>query len=141
MIRVVIDTNILVSALLQPQGSPAQVLVAVLAGSSARLCVSADVYAEYEEVIRRPRFKRSEREIADTLQAIREMGLWVRPSQKVRACPDPDDDLFLECAEGARAHYLVTGNLKHFPAQWAATSIVTARQFLSALAEIQEEPR
>jgi hypothetical protein len=36
---------------------------------------------------------------------------------------------------------LVTGNLKHSPPQWAATSIVTARQFLSALAEIQEEPR
>jgi putative PIN family toxin of toxin-antitoxin system len=141
MIRVVIDTNILVSALIQPQGSPAQVLVAVLEGSSAQLCVSADVYAEYEEVIRRPRFKRSEREIADTLQAIREIGLWVRPSQKVRACPDPDDNLFLECARAAHAHYLVTGNLKHFPPQWAPTSIVTARQFLTALAEIEEERR
>ncbi len=56
MIRVVIDTNVLISALLQPQGLPAQVLLMSVAGRAARLCVSGEVYAEYEEVIRRPRF-------------------------------------------------------------------------------------
>jgi len=141
MIRVVVDTNILISALLQPRGFPAQVLLVALEGTTAQLCMSAYNHAEYEEVIRRPRFKRSEREIADTLGAIREMGLWVKPAQKVFACADSDDDIFLECAEAARAHYLVTGNVRHFPARWASTSIVIARQFLSALAEIQEEPR
>jgi putative PIN family toxin of toxin-antitoxin system len=55
MIRVVIDTNILVSALLQPSGLPAQVFVLAL-GASIQLCVSGEVYAEYEEVISRPRF-------------------------------------------------------------------------------------
>jgi uncharacterized protein len=99
-----------------------------------------DVYAEYEEVIRRPRFKRTESEIEDTLRAIRELGIWVKPSQKVRACADPDDDVFLECAQAARAHHLVTGNVKHFPAQWADTRMVTPQQFLEAIAEIQEEP-
>lgn len=140
MIRVVIDTNVLVSALLQPQGLPAQVLLVTIAGPAARLCVSGEVYAEYDEVIRRPRFKRSESEIADTLRAIREMGIWVRPSHKVRACTDPDDDVFLECAQAARAHYLVTGNLKHFPTQWAETLIVTPHQFLDAISELQDEP-
>jgi putative PIN family toxin of toxin-antitoxin system len=57
MIRVVIDTNILVSALLQPSGLPAQVFVLAL-GGSIQLCVSGEVYAEYEEVISRPRFQR-----------------------------------------------------------------------------------
>ena len=60
MIRVVLDTNILVSALLQPQGLPARIFLMTLAGTAAQLCVSGDVYAEYEEVIRRPKFKRSE---------------------------------------------------------------------------------
>jgi putative PIN family toxin of toxin-antitoxin system len=110
MIRVVLDTNVLVSALLQPQGRPAQVLLLTTAGPAARLCVSAEVYAEYEEVIRRPRFKRNENEISDVLRAIREVGIWVKPSHKVRGCIDPDD-VFLECAQAARAHYLVTGNL------------------------------
>ena len=141
MIRVVLDTNIFISALLQPRGLPAQVVVAALAGQSAQLCMSAEIYTEYEEVIRRPRFKRSESEIADALRAIREIGMWVKPRHKVRVCPDPDDDCFLECAQAARAHYLVTGNLRHFPANWKDTQVVTARRFLDALAGIQEEPR
>jgi len=102
MIRVVLDTNILISALLQPQGLPARTFLIALAGTTAQLCVSGDVYAEYEEVIRRPKFKRSETIIDHALRAIRENGFWVKPSEKVRACSDPDDDMFLECAEAAR---------------------------------------
>jgi putative PIN family toxin of toxin-antitoxin system len=75
MIRVVLDTNIIISALLQPLGPPAQVFVLALSGS-LQLCVSGNVYAEYEEVIRRPRWQRSADIIADTLQRIREMGFW-----------------------------------------------------------------
>jgi len=129
MIRVVLDTNIIVSALLQPLGPPAQVFGLATAGS-IQLCVSGSVYAEYEEVIGRPRFQRSEDVIAGALHTIREKGLWVRPTEAVRACSDPDDDIFLECAQAAQADYLVTGNLKHFPASWSGTQIVTARQLL-----------
>lgn len=141
MIRVVLDTNILVSALLQPQGLPARIFMITLAGTAAQLCVSGDIYAEYEEVVRRPRFGRSEALIEHTLRAIRQKGFWVKPAEKVQACSDPDDDVFLECAQAARANYLVTGNQKHFPAKWAATQIVTARQFLDAVAESQGEPK
>jgi len=45
------------------------------------------------------------------------------------------------CAQAARAHYVVTGNLKDFPVKWADAQIVTPRRFLDALADIQEEPR
>lgn len=98
-----------------------------------QLCVSGDICAEYEEVIRRPRFNRSDGEIEATLRTIRDKGFWVKPTEKVRACSDPDDDIFLECAQAADAHYLVTGNVKDFPASWASTQIVTARQFLDAV--------
>jgi uncharacterized protein len=135
MIRVVLDTNILVSALLQPQGLPARVFLLTLEGAAARLCVSGDIYAEYEEVIRRPRFNRTEAIIEQTLGAIRQRGFWVKCSEKVRACSDPDDDIFLECAQAARAHYLVTGNLKDFPMKWADTQIVMPRQFLADVRE------
>jgi predicted nucleic acid-binding protein len=54
---------------------------------------------------------------------------------------DPDDDIFLECAQAARAHYIVTGNLKDFPTTWADTQIVSARQFLDAVAEIEDGDR
>ena len=107
-----------------------------------RLCVSGNIYAEYEEVISRPRLQRPDDVITSTLQAIREKGFWVRPMETVRACSDPDDDIFLECAQAAQADYLVTGNLKHFPASWAGARIVTPRWLLdSLLAERNQEPK
>jgi predicted nucleic acid-binding protein len=104
-----------------------------------QLCVSGDVYAEYEEVIQRPKFNRSEAVIEQTLRTIRQNGLWVKPSESVRVRSDPDDDIFLECAQAARAHYLLSGNLKDFPVKWAQTQIVTPRQFLDAMARIPGE--
>ena len=101
--RVVLDTNILVSALLQPQSLPARVFLTTIAGNTLQLCESGEIYAEYEEVLRRPRFNRTEAVIEHT---IRQNGFWVRPSEQVRACSDPDDNIFLECAQVARARPL-----------------------------------
>jgi len=140
MIRVVIDTNALISALASASRTASPELLLTIAGPAARLRVSGEVYAEYEEVIRRPHFKRSESEIVDTLRAIRKMGAWVKPSDKVRTCSDPDDDVVLEWSQAAYAQYLVTGNLKHFLAKWADTQIVTPHQVLHAIGEIQDEP-
>jgi putative PIN family toxin of toxin-antitoxin system len=130
MIRVVLDTNIIVSALLQPIGPSAQIFVLALGQATVQLCVSGAVYAEYEEVISRPRFRRDQGTIDETLRAIREKGIWVRPTERIRACSDPDDDIFLECATAAEADYLATGNFKHFPVAWGKTKIVTPRHLL-----------
>lgn len=139
MIRVVLDTNIFVSALLQPQGIPAQIFLLAITGTAIQLCLSGDIYAEYEEVIRRPRLNRSQSQIESALKTVREEGFWVRPNTKVLACADPDDNIFLECAEASHAHYLVTGNLKDFPSTWSGTRIISARQLLEAISEIQEQ--
>ena len=58
---------------------------------------------------------------------------WLSPTKKVTVSPDPDDTVFLECAEAAKAHFLVTGNIKHFPARWKYTKVVTVKQFLDLL--------
>jgi putative PIN family toxin of toxin-antitoxin system len=126
MTRVVLDTNIIVSTLLQPLGNPAQVFMLAILGA-VQPCVSGAVYAEYEDVISRPRFKRDRDIITGTLQTIREKSIWVRPTERIRVCSDPDDDIFLECAQAAGATYLVTGNLKHFPSSWQETKIITPR--------------
>ena len=62
---------------------------------------------------------------------------------RIAACPDdPDDLIFLECAETAAADYLVTGNRKHYPGQWKKTRIVTAREFMGIIANAQgADPR
>jgi len=74
MIRLVLDTNIVVSALLQPLSPPAQVYLLGVDGS-IQICISGNVYAEYEEVLRRPRLRFQENVIATTLCTIREKGL------------------------------------------------------------------
>jgi len=132
MIRIVFDTNVIVSALLQPLGPSAQLFIRALNGS-LQLCLTGNVFAEYEEVISRPRFKRSPEVIAGTLQSIRDTGLWVRVTDRIHACSDPDDDVFLECAHGASADYLVTGNVRHFPPSWTGCRIVAPRTLLDAL--------
>jgi putative PIN family toxin of toxin-antitoxin system len=130
-LRVVLDTNILVSALLNSQGPPAQIFLLTIAEPDIQLCLSGDIFAEYADVLRRPRLHRSDGEIIAALHVVREKGLWVRPQSKVHACSDPADDIFLECAQAAEAHYVVTGNIKHFPTIWGGgTRILTARQFL-----------
>ena len=47
---------------------------------------------------------------------------------------DPDDDKFIECADAARADYLITGNRRHFPAFWKGTKIITPREFIALAA-------
>ncbi len=134
MIRLVLDTNILISALLTPQGLPAQLLSICLTDPSLQLCISADIYAEYEAVLVRSKFKRSSWEVAAILGAVRKNSVWIRPRAAVRVCLDADDNIFLECAQEADADYLVTGNMKHFPAVWQRTRIVTCRWFIESLA-------
>ena len=134
MIRVVLDTNIIVSALLQPLGPPAEVFLLAV-GNAVQMSVSGSIFAEYEEVIRRPRFRRTEETIRSALETIREKACWVRTVDPVRVCSDPDDDIFLECCQASRAAYLVTGNVKDFPLRWLGTEVVTPRRFLEILAE------
>jgi putative PIN family toxin of toxin-antitoxin system len=132
MIRVVIDTNILVSALLQPEGLPAAVLVLALS-SEVQLCMSDAVFAEYDEVIRRPHFKRSPDVTEGTLQSIRKLGHWVKPGVRVEECSDPGDNVFLECAQTGEADYVVTGNKRHFPDRWKKTKVIGARELFELL--------
>ena len=137
MIRVVIDTNILVSALLRPESIPAAVLLLALSGQ-VQLCVSDAIFAEYGAVIRRPHLKRSPVVIEGTLQSIRKLGHWVKPTIRVEECTDPDDNVFLECAQAAKADYLVTGNQRHFPNRWKKTRVISARELIELLIDQEE---
>lgn len=134
MIRAVIDTNILVSALLQAEGLPAALLMMALSGQ-IQLCVSDAIYEEYEEVIRRPHLKMGIDVMNYALQSIRKQAYWVKPEVRVEECTDSDDNVFLECAQAAEADYLVTGNKRHFPDRWKKTKVVSARELIELLME------
>jgi putative PIN family toxin of toxin-antitoxin system len=134
MTRVVLDTNVIVSALLVPSGTQASVLLLALRGHIA-LYVSPAALAEYEEVLRRPRLKLQPAHIEAALASIREVAYLVEPTQTLSISIHESDNRFLECAEAAEANYIVTGNRRHFPDRHKGTKIVTGRQFLDMLAE------
>ncbi len=131
--KVVLDTNVLVSAHLNPDGLERLVLNAALSGR-LRLCVSAEILEEYEEALRRPKFDIHPALVDEALRVIRMRAKTVASGVRVTVAADPDDNKFLECAEAASADYLVTGNRRHFPAQWKRTAVVNARTLIGLLA-------
>ena len=128
MIRVVLDTNILVSAYLRPKGTPAAILAAAMTGQF-QMCISEAVLAEYREVLHRARFSIGEKRIDRGLSVIRKRSRLCKPSLKLVVSPDEDDNRLLECAHAAKAHYLVTGNTKDFPGRYKYTKIVSPKSF------------
>jgi len=90
-------------------------------------------FLPYDEVIRRPQFKRPPEVIEGALRSIRKLAHWVKPRFRVVECIDPDDNIFLECAQAAAADYLVTGNRRHFPARWKKTQVISARELIELL--------
>jgi putative PIN family toxin of toxin-antitoxin system len=136
MIRVVLDTNIVVSALLRSGGLP-EAVFNLAVKRSAQLYISEPILAEYEEVLRRPRLDIHPDNVTKALARIREAGLLVAPATPVTATSDPDDNIFLECAQAASARYLVTGNRRDFPDEWEGTKVVTAREFLEIITDTE----
>jgi putative PIN family toxin of toxin-antitoxin system len=134
MTRVVLDTNIIVSALLVPSGTQAAVLLLALRGDVS-LYVSLPVLAEYAEVLRRPSFKFQSRQVDTALADIRKVAHLIGPAKTLFISTHESDNRFLECAEAAEVDYLVTGNARHFPQTHKRTKIVTGRRFLDILAE------
>lgn len=132
-LRLVIDTNILVSAALKPNGLQRTVLVLALA-KPARLYITKAILAEYREVLARPEFKIRSGLRQQLLQLIRNRAQLVNPMRALQVAKDPDDNKFLECADLARADYLITGNQRHFPKFWRQTKIITSREFISIVA-------
>ena len=138
MIRVVIDTNVVVSAMLRSGGFP-DAIFNLAVDRVIQLYISAPILAEYEEVLRRPRLDIHPDKVTTALARIREAAELVNPTTTVTAASDPDDNIFLECAEAAEAQYVVTGNIKDFPEAWAGARIVMPRQFLEVIAETRPE--
>jgi len=128
-IRVVLDTNVVVSAHLNSEGYERGVLDLALSGK-LRMFVSEAILREYESVLRRPKFRLKPRSVSHSLLLLRAAARVVAPYGQINAARDPGDNRFLECAEAAKADYLVTGNKRHFPRQWRQTLIVNARELL-----------
>jgi putative PIN family toxin of toxin-antitoxin system len=132
-LRLVIDTNVVVSAALKPESLQRTTFLLAIT-KPARLYVSRPILDEYADVLARPELKIRKGLRQQLLQLIKNRGNLVVPSRRLEVSRDPDDNRFLECADASRADYLVTGNLRHFPRFWKKTKIITPREFIGLVA-------
>ncbi len=132
---VVVDTNVLVSALL---GKKLRVLLERLKEDKFELLFSEETLAELIAVLQLPRFEKylSQDDIEQFRQLLSFHSRLEKPSEKIEACRDPKDNKFLESAVTVRVDYIVTGDQDLLVLNpFRNISIITADQFMKELAD------
>jgi uncharacterized protein len=132
-LRLVLDTNIIVSAALNPDGLQRTVFLLSIT-KPARLYVTNPILSEYRDILSRPELRIRKGVQQQFLQLVKANAHLVFPSRQLHVADDPDDNIFIECADAAGADYLVTGNQRHFPKFWKKTKIITSREFITMAA-------
>ena len=132
--RIVLDTNVLVSGLLSPHGPPGRLVDMVVVGA-VRILIDDRVLREYAEVLTRPRFGFDRATVLALIDFIAETAEHVDASGSTVSLADPDDAPFLEVAIAGCADALVTGNIRHFKTR-DRQSVVPVLDPATTLAEI-----
>jgi len=131
-VRVILDTNILVAALISPTGPPAAILQAFL-NERFTLVTCEPQFEEFKRVTRDPALRKRVKpaEAGTLVNELRVLALIPKGLPKVERSSDPHDDFLLALAEAASADYLVTGDKSGLLAlrKHRRTRIVTARRF------------
>jgi putative PIN family toxin of toxin-antitoxin system len=130
MIRVVLDTNVLVATVISPTGPNAKVLDLIVA-DQIRPYVTAAVAEEYDQVFGYEHLKHlDKRRVFNVRRLMKAAGIRVKSGGRLKISEHDEDNHIYECALAAKADYIVTENTKHFPKPHKYTKIVTARQLL-----------
>ena len=127
----VIDTNVLVSALLSPKNDSAtvQVIEKVLK-REITILYSDEILNEYTDVLNRKKFNFSKATVDYLIDAIKTFGILKNPSDSEIILPDMKDVPFYKIIVEDEESYLVTGNIKHFP---KSSRIITAREMINLI--------
>jgi putative PIN family toxin of toxin-antitoxin system len=134
MIRAVVDTNVLVSAIINPSGTPAQVLDAFYAGVFEPV-VSDDILKEYTRVLTSKDLQLEQDMVTIMLHFFRHYCLPLPPTPVNYHCPDPDDVKFIAAALAGQAAFIITGNKRHFPSRIKNLTVISPREFLDFLTQ------
>jgi putative PIN family toxin of toxin-antitoxin system len=139
-VRVVLDTNVIVSAMVSPNGNCASILAAAGVGK-LRIIIDERILLEYATVLHRPKLKLNPAKVELILAQIRDMGERVTAPPAGIHLPDETDAKFVEVALAAVADCVVTGNTRHFPAKACkGVRILKPTQFLARLAGKMPRP-
>ena len=128
--RVVLDTNVIVSGLLSKERKLRRDSYLGIDGE-IELCVDDRIISEYEHVLRRPRFPFSSAQIEALISYIKQTGHAAMRLEQQFTLPDPDDIPFVEVAAAGGAEFLVTGNTRHFPPERCGhVNVISPADFL-----------
>ena len=130
----VLDTNVLVSAMLKTGSVPGQVAAEALYGDIIPI-LNEEIIAEYEEVLHRPKFRFDKNAVKVLLDELKKRAVYSDYGLIDDEIPDPKDVVFYAVLMEKRKEeeaYLVTGNIKHFPMR---TYVVTPREMLDIIEE------
>ena len=134
--RVALDTNILISALISPKSVARQIYEAARSGRVALVTCDAQL-DEFRRVTRYPRVQQYIRasEAGTMLNELRELAIYIEVNEKVDVSPDPADNFLFAMAQASHADYLVTGDKEDVLAlgRHGKTQIVTVRKLIEIL--------
>ena len=119
--RLVIDTNILVSALLSPDGTAFRLLSDVF-DNKHEVIINEEIFREYDDVLHRERFGFDEEVISFILDWFRNNAIWIEVTESQIPMLDEKDSVFYDVAKCTKSK-LVTGNNRHYPVDELVTSL------------------
>lgn len=129
--NVVIDTNVIVSGLLNPNGLPTSILN-LFFQDSVRLLIDNRIIEEYKNVLLRPKFMFNKTDVYSLIDYIERTGQYIFAKPTFSQFTDPHDKKFYEVGIDGNAMFLITGNSKLFPAEhW----IVSPKAFINEIAK------
>jgi putative PIN family toxin of toxin-antitoxin system len=124
--NVVVDTNVIVSALMNTNGIPAKVLSLLLNGK-IKILYDNRIIFEYVDVLSRNEFGFSKEIVNDLIEYFKRSGEYINAEYIKIFFSDETDKKFYEVYKSGKANYLITGNTKHFPKEDA---IITPKDFM-----------
>lgn len=134
--RIVLDTNVLVSGLINPLGPPGQILTLFL-DNQFTLLTDSRIVLEYKRVLSSHHLPFSQSTAQKLIEFVSQEGESISAAPISQRLVDPDDEAFLEVALSGKADFLITGNLKHFPtnSNWDV-KIVSPREFIEIFRKV-----
>lgn len=129
MIYAVIDTNVLVSALLTSnQLAPTRRILGLLTSKKVTPLINEEIIAEYKDVLHRNKFPFKPEDVNNLIEFIIGIGIDTQRSSFPESMPDESDRVFFEITLTVEESFLVTGNLKHYPKK---PQVVTPAEFIT----------
>ena len=131
MINVVLDTNIIISAVISSEGNPAKTIKLVSVNENIQIYYCSAILEEYKRVLSYARLNFSKQKQVRVINLIEKYGISIQPERSNILLPDESDRIFYDTAKAVNA-YLITGNLKHYPEE---SHIISPAQFIEIFRE------